>query len=331
MMRIRPPQYIPILFLATLLAGVASNTHAQTVTESYTPQNGTLRIGEAANRVIALTDRGHTIIVPDGREIPAGVVVLFDGFRVHTDSVDPESFEGTTLAAGLGIVRITTGNPLDFYFGDDTLSEVATRLQDVMDGQGWRNVPVYFAGMSLAGTRALRLTVFLEQHGAEFWLTPEAVAIVDAPLDMIRVWNGEGKSAADNVHTAAADEGRWVKYLLETNLGGTPETARDAYIAYSPYTFDAPGGGNARYLHGVRLRAYHEPDIDWWMAERGKSYYQMNSLDMAALINDLRIAGNTGAALITTHNARDGYADGSSPHTWSFVDNADLVSWFLSE
>lgn len=318
-----------MLLVPVLVLIVTASPRAQTVTESYEPQQGVLRIGDAANRAIALTDRGHTIIAPDGCDVPVGVVIFLDGFRVQaTATIEPGSFEGAALAAGFSIVRVTTGNPLDFYFDDVTMNDVTTRLQDIIDAQGWRDVPVYLAGMSLGGTRALRLTIFLKQTATEYWLSPSAVAVVDAPLDMVRMWHGEKKSAADNVHPGAADEGRWVTYLLEKNLGGTPDTARDAYIAYSPYTHTAPHSGNARHLGDIKLRAYHEPDIDWWIANRGKSYYQMNSLDMAALITDLRIAGNTRAELVTTHNKRDGHADGTSPHTWSFVDNSDLLEWF---
>jgi len=32
---------------------------------------------------------------------------------------------------------------------------------------------------------------------------------------------------------------------------------------------------------------------------------------------------------ISTLAAREGFEIGSSPHTWSFVDDEDLVEWFL--
>jgi hypothetical protein len=57
----------------------------------------------------------------------------------------------------------------------------------------------------------------------------------------------------------------------------------------------------------------------------------MNSVDLAALVNELRLQGNDQAELVTTHRAREGVDEGSSPHTWSFVDNADLVEWFLAQ
>lgn len=57
----------------------------------------------------------------------------------------------------------------------------------------------------------------------------------------------------------------------------------------------------------------------------------MNSIDHAALINMLLLQSNDHAALVTTPQARDGFSEGASPHTWSIVDKADLVAWLLAQ
>jgi hypothetical protein len=125
----------------------------------------------------------------------------------------------------------------------------------------------------------------------------------------------------------AVDEARWVQYRLEEGLGGTPDTAREAYVAYSPYSAAEPEGGNARPLLGLWIRAFHEPDVDWWISHREKSYPDMNSVDPAGLVNELRLAGSRRVELVTTHAAREGLAEGSSPHTWS-IDDGALAAWF---
>jgi hypothetical protein len=227
------------------------------------------------------------------------------------------------------MLHITTGNRLDFFFDDDTMADVARRVERLLTDHDLGDVPVYFAGLSLGGTRALKLAVYLTQYPSAYWLHPRAVAVVDAPLDMVRMWHAEQRAAHIGYHAAAADEGRWVSYLLETNLGGAPDDAHDQYVAYSPYSHGAPEGGNARYLVDLPIRAYHEPDVDWWIEHRRKSYYEMNSLDLAGLITELKVQGNDEATLITTHHQRDGFDEASSPHTWSIVDNEELMSWFL--
>ena len=120
-----------------------------------------------------------------------------------------------------------------------------------------------------------------------------------------------------------------IDYALENDLGGSPEESLDAYINYSPYSYIADDGGNAKYYSNIAIRTYTEPDVNWWIANRGKDYYGMNSVDKAGLINQLRILGNDNAELITTTDKGYRPNGGRHPHSWSIVDEKELVDWFL--
>ena len=56
----------------------------------------------------------------------------------------------------------------------------------------------------------------------------------------------------------------------------------------------------------------------------------MNSVDLAALINQLKLLHNDQSELITTYQKREGFEEGASPHTDTIVDYAELMDWFLS-
>ncbi|MGD2070434.1 MAG: hypothetical protein PVI57_17290 [Gemmatimonadota bacterium] len=324
-----------IFLLLVTVAGLAGSDRraliAQEVLESYEPVSGVLRIGAGPDRVVALTERGHTLIVPEGSA--RGVVVFVDPRRFPSGGLERGSngFEAQASRRNVAVLHVTTGNPLDFLFEERDVDDLARRIAGVLRANGLGDVPVFLAGLSLGGTRALRLAEFLARNDAPHGLRATAVAIVDAPLDMVRLWGAERRAATIGFHPSAADEGRWVRYLLETHLGGDPHEAREAYVRYSPFVFGEPGGGNAVQLRDVAVRAYHEPDVDWWIENRRKSYYGMNSLDLAALVNELRLLGNDRAFLVTTHGRRSGYAEGASPHTWSIVNDAELVEWFLAQ
>lgn len=318
----------PLLAIVMVMITVTAVLDAQVVRESYIPASGLLRIGPGPDEVVERTDTGHTLVLPDRIE-PLGAVVLPDGFRVSPAAYldDSLSFEREALRRGLAVVRLTTGNPLDFYFDDSTVASVGGRLQAVLDEAGMGAAPVVLCGMSLAGTRVLKLAIHMRRHPERYSLRLAGAAIVDAPLDMVRFHAAEQQAIRDDFHPAAAGEGRWVSWMLETHLGGTPQERWQRYVDYSPYVHGAPDGGNAALLADLPLRAYHEPDVNWWIENRRKDYYGMNSLDLAALINELRRQGNGRADLITTCRARKGYAEGASPHTGSIVDNADLADW----
>jgi hypothetical protein len=127
-----------------------------------------------------------------------------------------------------------------------------------------------FCGMSLAGTRALKMAAFAQSEHSTYHIQPKALAICDAPLDMIRFFREGEKAAKLNYQAAAANEGAWTTAYLRANLGGTPGEVRTAYEKYSPYCYAADDGGNAHYFQNIALRAYTEPDVQWWMETRRK-------------------------------------------------------------
>ena len=296
------------------------------VVEEFEVANGNIRIGPGSNELFPRVDKGYRLEIPAGGV--EGVAVFLDGFRPHADTLPPAagSFESEALGAGLALLRVTTGDPLDFLFTDSAVASVASQVDSALVTNRLADLPRYFLGLSLGGTRVLRLAAHLsgQQDSASI---PAAIAVVDAPLDMMRMHRSESKAIVDAVHPAAAGEGRWVRYRLEAALGGPPSVMPDRYQNYSPYSYGVAGGGRAVLLNGIPLRAYHEPDIDWWMRNRGKGYQQMNSPDMAGLVNELSLLGSDRAELITTISKRHGARFGATPHTWSIVDNAELVSW----
>jgi pimeloyl-ACP methyl ester carboxylesterase len=319
-------------FVLTLICiiGVTAEADCRAIHQQYQKVEKLLRIGPEPDRQIWMTEQGYTLILPDDTTEPNGLFLFFQRGRIDVDSALPlpNTLDYEALAHGIGILHFSTGNPLEFFFDDSVMASSAEQLQALMRSKGITNVPICIVGQSLGGTRALRFAQFLQEHKSDFGIQIAACVAVDAPLDFARFWHSSQRVIARNFHQAAADEARWVSYLLEQNLGGKPDDRPDAYAAYSVFDHHSLMGGRARLLAKMPVRAYHEPDIDWWIANRRKSYYDINSIDLAAFINELQLQGNESAELVTTVASREGYQEGSSPHTWSIVDAAELVTWF---
>lgn len=57
----------------------------------------------------------------------------------------------------------------------------------------------------------------------------------------------------------------------------------------------------------------------------------MNAVDAAALVNALRIIDNDAAELIVIHDCGV-LPDGTRhPHSWSIVDERELMAWFVAQ
>lgn len=314
-----------LLIIALLLF---VNISAQKIIEKYQPPEGHLRIGPEPERIINMVEKGYTLILPEAGDIK-GVVVVPGArkFEVNEYINKNGSLENESLKKNLAVIHVFSGNPLDFYFTNDVMIEIVKNLESVLKENFLSDKPIYFTGLSLAGTRALKLSIFLQRNRSKYWMQPSAVAIVDAPLDMVRLWDAENRAVKNNFHPDAEDEGRWITYLLKENLG-TPYENFDKYVEYSPFVYTAEEGGNVKHLRNVPIRAYHAPDVNWWIENHRKDYYSINSVDLAGLINQLKLLHNNKSELITTYQKQAD--EDSSPHSDSFVDYAELMDWFLS-
>ena len=85
-----------------------------------------------------------------------------------------------------------------------------------------------------------------------------------------------------------------------------------------------------KYIRNIPIAYYSEPDISWWMNEYNLDYSGLNVRDGSCMINELKLLGNTNANLIITENK--GYRKPNNrkqPHSWSIVDNQELLNWLL--
>src|SRR6187551_3466304 len=267
---------------------------------------------------------GYTLWLP--KENSKGVVVFFDG---TLDTVNKPPIIDLAFKDELAVLFVTTNNPVEFLFEELKMKELEGYVQEAITKYNIPKDNILYCGMSLAGTRALKLAAFSQTLQSTYKLMPKAIAICDAPLDMVRNYH-ECKKASDlNLNPVGASESEWVSSYIRSNLKGTPEEALNVYISYSPFCYTAENGGNARAFKNIYLRCYTEPDVNWWIENRGRDYYGMNAIDLAALVNQLKILGGKKAELITT-TGKGFRGDGSRhPHSWSIVDEKELIEWFI--
>ena len=275
---------------------------------------------------IPVENAGYTLLLPESGKAK-GVVVFFNANRDPLPSNKEPNLEFYALRQELSVLYVTTGNRLEFFFEEAKLKQIDRYIHEALNKHHLPKDNLMFAGMSLAGTRALKYTIFSKQHKG---LLPKAIAICDSPLDFVRFWKEAIKSRDLNFHPSAANEGTWVSGYLETNLGGTPRNQFQRYVDYSPYCYSSEGKGNEQNFVDIAVRAYTEPDVKWWMATRRKDYDSMNAVDFAAFINALNLMRNQQAELILTTDK--GYLPDRTrhPHSWSIVDNKELIKWFVS-
>lgn len=262
----------------------------------------------------------HFYVVRPPKESIRGLLVLND----HALSDSAKS-----LAYQLGIMTLTvvpTNDPLRNLTDITILSRMHSVVLEVITKYQISPHKIILGGMSAAGTGAIRYVQYCYQQPT-ISVKPIGVFSVDAPLDYERLYREATHAVERQFSPDAVEEGNLVSGYLKTQLGATPQRNQKAYQRVSPFCYSAPKGGNAHWLNHTAVRLYVEPDINWWITQRRKDYYDLNALDNAALINQLRLNGNPAAELIVTANQGVGEGGQKHPHSWSIVDQTDLLSW----
>jgi hypothetical protein len=231
-------------------------------------------------------------------------------------------------AYSLGICTLTivpTAKSLDNLTSNGILNTIDGMIGEVIRDYKISNHKIIIGGMSAAGTGSVRYAEYCYLNKSKHGIKPCGVFGVDPPLDYERLYNEANKAMIRNFNKDAVDESKMLIEILTRDLKGTPQKNIKSYQTNSPFCYSATNGGNAYLLNHLAVRLYTEPDINWWIDNRRKDYYDLNSIDDAALINQLKLNGNVNAELIVTNNK--GLKIDGHPHSWSIVDERELLLW----
>lgn len=196
------------------------------------------------------------------------------------------------------------------------------------------NVPkdkFILGGFSGGGMIALSYTEKANRDKNSTYLVPKAVFGIDPPLDYAHLWNHAERDVERNFSDVAVQEGKWIMDTYKRAFGGSPDEFKDNYVKHSIYSHSEKNGGNAQYLKNTPILIYTEPDVIWQMENRRRDAYDMNSTDISAMINLLKLQGNEDATMITTQNKGVRQGGAKHPHSWSIMDSEESMAWVLKQ
>lgn len=273
----------------------------------------------------------YTAIVPEKQPL-AGYLVLVPGFGETAERVLQQTDLPQRCAEkGLLVIIPTLGDGV-VSFGVDAPSQqsLVMLIDDAVKKYKLSRQKLFIGGFSIGGSAAVK---YAELSVAENRKTkPAAVFAIDPPLDFERFYHYSLRDIRLSDAKQLNQENVYMVGRIEQVMGGTPEKSLENYHAISPYSYSDVEQRAAKQLVDVPIRLYAEPDVNWWIENRGADFSGMNVLDCAALVNELKRLGNTKAALVVSENK--GYREPEHkrhPHSWSIVDNEELVGWLLKQ
>lgn len=307
-------QKINFLILAVLISAISLGQKIETV--YLNARDST------ANMYIA--------VVPQGQI--NSFMFLLDGFGSSPKTVLIET-DLPKLAAQQGILTIIpvlkTGA---LYFGSDTASQQSLKdmIELVASRYQMKRKSFYIGGFSIGGACVVKYAELAVQKN--YPIKPKAVFAVDPPLDWERFYNAAKRVIRLSDPGKVNGEVIYMIDRIEKEMGGTPATALANFYNNSPYSYSDTTQRGIKALIKTPVMIISEPDIQWWLSQRGYDYSYINIADQAAMINELQKLGNKRALLVTTTNK--GYRkpqNNRHPHSWSIADPQQTIKWLQSQ
>ena len=308
-------QKIILLTLTVLVSTVSFGQKLETV---YLDQNNS-------------TSNMYIAVIPDAKPIKA-FMFLLDDFGASPQDVLVQT-ELPKYAARQGILTILpilkTGS---LYFGVDSASQQSlnNQIETVITKYHFQGKDFYIGGFSIGGSCVVKYAELAIKNN--YSVKPKAVFAVDPPLDWERFYNSAKRVVRLSDSTKVNGEVTYMIDRITKEMNGTPQTALENFYNISPYSFSDTTQRAVKTLIKTPLMIITEPDIQWWLSQRGYDFSYINITDQAAMINELQKLGNTKAVLVSTTNK--GYRKPENkrhPHSWSIADPIQLTNWLLSQ
>jgi hypothetical protein len=273
----------------------------------------------------------YIAVIPEGIQIKA-FMFLLDGFGASPRDVLlqtglPEYAAKQGILTVLPILK--TGS---LYFGVDSASQQSlnSQIETVISKYHLQGKDFYVGGFSIGGSCVVKYAELAVKNN--YPIKPKAVFAIDPPLDWERFYKSAKRVVRLSEPAKVNGEVTYMIGRIEKEMNGTPQTALENFYDISPYSFSDTTQRAVKTLIKTPIMIISEPDIQWWLSQRGYDLSYINITDQVAMINELRKLGNGKAVLVTTTDK--GYrkpGNNRHPHSWSIADPVVLTNWLLSQ
>ena len=269
----------------------------------------------------------YIAVVPQNEPVNS-FMVLLDGFGNSPKDVlfQTELPKYASQKGILTIIPILKTGPS--YFGCDAASQQSLKeiINLAVNKYRLTGKELYIGGFSIGGTCAVKYSELAIQEN--YLIKPKAVFAIDPPLDWERYYNAAKRVVRLSDPAKVNGEVFYMIERIEKEMKGTPKTALNNFYSHSPYSFSDTTQKAIKNLIKTPIMIISEPDIQWWLKERGYDYSYNNITDHAAMINEIQRLGNKNAVLVTTTDK--GYRKPNNmrhPHSWSIADPEQIIKW----
>lgn len=251
------------------------------------------------------------------------VLILFPCYPCDIENTKTEAkFLKDLEQEGITILLLNYNQKL--YLTETEKVEYTKTINSILDENKVTKENIFIGGFSSGGNVSVLLANYLLKTKNS--IQPKGIFLVDSPLDLEELYNAAKKDIERNLDKDAVEEGKFLVKMFEQEIG-KPEDSIEKYRTLSPYLISSNSTINIENLKNIKVRFYCEPDLDWQMKNRGRTYEELNAYQLEKTYNSLVNLGSKKAEFIKTEN-RGIRANGEKhPHSWNIVEREALLKW----
>ena len=311
--------------LLLFLTMFSAKSFSQKMVEYYEPvKNDSLKVGIEENDFLPFIQKGYTLMLPENKEIK-GVLIFLEDSKYDKKNFSSKQMYSQASENNFAVLSVSTEIPLDFYFSESSMISTHKLIQEVFDKHNLPNENIFFLGASLVGHRAMRYIKFMKESDFKFQLKIRGIVTCNFTMDFTRKWYQHQRDI--RINRIDLWEPKFINYLLETNLGGTPKTNPESYHNFSSYSYFDEENRNIKVYKEYAIRAYVEPAIEYKLKNQLRTLYENNATDIVGFLAELELAGNKNTELIVLQPEDNKSKKKNTQSTWNAINKDELMTW----
>ena len=312
-------------FLLFLLLIFCTKSYTQVIIEKYEPlENDSLRVGSGDQDFMPYIQKGYTLMRP---ELSKGVIIFFEDSGYDEKNKNAKQMYSQAYKNNFAVLSVSTNIPFDFYFSESSILSAHNLICEAFIKHDLPNENIFFLGASLVGHRAMRYIKFMKENKYKFQLNIVGIAICNFTLDWTRKWYQHDRDI--RINRINLWEPKFMNYMLETHLNGTPNTAPEKYHEFSTYSYFDKKNRNITLYKNYSVRAYIKPEIKYRLKKYFRTMYENNSTDMVGFLAELELVGNLKTELIVLKSEENPSVKRNSQTTWNSINKDELFDWIV--
>lgn len=296
-----------IIILALITISCKGQTEKINSTEKYTPE--------------IITTSEFELIKAENQK---GLLILFPCFPCDAkNTLNEFKISEISVNNGFSVLAMNLNELL--YLKPKEKQELAEKLTKIVSEYDLPKKNLFVGGFSSGGNVSLIISDYLVKNKRQ--IQPKGVFIVDSPVDLFGLYKTAEKNLKLNFSEPAVAESKWIKEMLDNEFGNSDNGIAN-YELNSPFTLETQNIDNLKGLENLKIRFYTEPDLKWWSENANNDYKDLNAFYIEKLSEKLKTEfPNNNIELIKTENK--GYRENGErhPHSWSIVNEKDLINW----